>query len=97
MTAHRDELEDAIRRFLAFAPEHVDLADQIAREAATLAAEVVSGRVGRTRSLSLEERASRAVTMDVYGHPFPSDAAQPKSLQGIQRRPREDSNLRHPV
>lgn len=29
--AYRDELEDAIRRFLAFAPEHVDLGDEIAR------------------------------------------------------------------
>jgi hypothetical protein len=59
--AYRDEFEDAIRWFLAFAPEHVDLADQIAREAATRAAEVGSGRVGRTRMLSLEERASLAV------------------------------------
>lgn len=58
--AYRDELEDAIRRFLVFAPEHVDLADEIAREAATRAAEVGSGRVGRTRMLSLEERASLA-------------------------------------
>ena len=58
--AYRDEFEGAIRRFLAFAPEHVDLADEIAREAATRAAEVGSGRVGRTRMLSLEERASLA-------------------------------------
>jgi len=58
--AYRDELEGAIRRFLAFAPEHVDLADEIAREAATRAAEVRSGRVGRTRMLSLEDRASLA-------------------------------------
>jgi hypothetical protein len=58
--SYRDELEDAIRRFLAFAPEHVQLADEIAREAATRAAEVGSGRVGRTRMLSLEQRASLA-------------------------------------
>jgi hypothetical protein len=58
--AYRDELEDGIRRFLAFAPEHVDLADRIAREAATRAAEVGSGRVGRTRTLSLEQRSSLA-------------------------------------
>ena len=57
---YRDEFEDAIRQFLAFAPEHGDLADEIAREAATRAAEVGSGRVGRTRMLSLEERASLA-------------------------------------
>jgi hypothetical protein len=58
--AYRDDLEDAIRRFLAFAPEHSDLEHQIAREAATRAAVVGSGRVGRTRTLSLEERASLA-------------------------------------
>ena len=58
--AYRDELEGAIRRFLAFAPEHVDLADEISEEAATRAAEVGSGRVGRTRMLSLEERVSLA-------------------------------------
>ena len=36
------------------------LTDEIAEEAATRAAEVGSGRVGRTRMLSLEERASLA-------------------------------------
>jgi hypothetical protein len=57
---YRDELEEAIRRFLAFAPEHNALADQVAQEAATRAAVVGSGRVGRTRTLSLEERAALA-------------------------------------
>jgi hypothetical protein len=57
---YRDELEEAIRLFLAFAPEHTALADEIAREAATRAAAVGSGRVGRTRTLSLEERAALA-------------------------------------
>jgi len=56
-TAYRDELEAMILRFLAFAPGHGDLADEIAREAATRAAEVGSGRVGRTRMLSVDERA----------------------------------------
>jgi hypothetical protein len=58
--AYRDELEDAISSFLAFAREHVDLTDEIAEEAATRAGEVGSGRVGRTRMLSLEQRASLA-------------------------------------
>lgn len=57
---YRDELAEAIRRFLAFAPEHADLADEIATEAATRAAAVGSGRVGRTRTLSLGERAALA-------------------------------------
>ncbi len=54
---YRDELVDAIRRFLAFAPEHSELANEIATEAATRAAVVGSGRVGRTGTLSLDERA----------------------------------------
>lgn len=54
---YRDELADAIRRFLDFAPEHTELADEIASEAATRAAVVGSGRVGRTQTLSLDERA----------------------------------------
>ncbi|MGF1617242.1 MAG: DUF2293 domain-containing protein [Acidimicrobiia bacterium] len=57
---YRDELADAIRRFLNFAPEHSELADEIASETATRAAAVGSGRVGRTRTLSLDERAALA-------------------------------------
>lgn len=55
---YRDELADAIRRFLAFAPDHRELAEGIASEAATRAAVVGSGRVGRTRTLSLDQRAA---------------------------------------
>ena len=54
------EFADAIRRFLAFTSEHASLADEIATEAATRASEVGSGRVGRTRTLSLDERAGFA-------------------------------------
>ncbi len=58
--AYRDRLAEEIRRFLAFAPEHSDLADEIASEAATRAAVVGSGRVGRTQTLSLGEKAALA-------------------------------------
>jgi hypothetical protein len=57
---YRDELAEAIRRFLAFAPDHSELAEEIASEAAMRAAVVGSGRVGRTRTLSLDERAAMA-------------------------------------
>lgn len=57
---YREELEGAIRQFLAFAPEHAHLADEITRAAAARAAEVGSGRVGRTQALPLEERAALA-------------------------------------
>ena len=56
----RRDLAEAIRRFLAFAPDYSELAEEIASEAAMRAAVVGSGRVGRTRTLSLDERAALA-------------------------------------
>jgi len=56
---------------LDFAPEHTDLAQTIATEAAQRAGEVGSGRVGRTRTLSLDERAAlaaRALIRHRYTH-----------------------------
>lgn len=46
--------------FLSFAPEHAQLAEQIASETAAHAAVVGSGRVGRTQLLSLQEKAALA-------------------------------------
>lgn len=65
---HRDRVEDAyrgefiesVRAWLAFAPDHAALAEEIARSAADQAVVVGSGRVGRTRTLTLEERAELA-------------------------------------
>jgi hypothetical protein len=57
---YRIELADAVRVWLAFAPQHARLADEIASGVADHAAVVGSGRVGRTRVLSLEERAALA-------------------------------------
>ncbi|MDP2292173.1 MAG: DUF2293 domain-containing protein [Actinomycetota bacterium] len=59
-TAYRAEFEDAVRQWLAFAPKHQVLADEIARGAADRAAVVGSGRVGRTKMLTLDERAALA-------------------------------------
>ncbi len=58
---YRNELEDAIERFLAFAPAHQGLEQQIAKETAAHAAVVGSGRVGRTRKLTLDDRAALSV------------------------------------
>ncbi len=57
---YREELHAAVLAFLGFAPEHAALAEQIASDTAARAAVVGSGRVGRTRLLSLEERARLA-------------------------------------
>jgi hypothetical protein len=58
--AYRRELAEAIVAFLNFVPDHADLAGSIATDAAERAGQVGSGRVGRTRKLSLEERAALA-------------------------------------
>jgi hypothetical protein len=57
---YRDELREAILVFLAFAPQHVRLAEGIAGEASAHAAVVRSGRVGRTRLIPIAERAALA-------------------------------------
>jgi hypothetical protein len=58
---YHDELCAAILHFLDFSPSHAGLAEQIAADTAAHAAVVGSGRVGRTRLLSLEEKAALAV------------------------------------
>ena len=57
---YREELEAAIIRFLEFDDPHEGLARQIAHQAAEHAATIRSGRVGRTRTLTLGERATLA-------------------------------------
>jgi hypothetical protein len=57
---YRQELTEAIIDYLGFAPEHGDLAQAIAAEAAQRAAEVGSGRVGRTRTIEIDQRAALA-------------------------------------
>lgn len=58
--AYRDELAAAIVTWLDFADDHAELADQIAQAAADHAAVIGSGRVGRTSTLSLEDKAALA-------------------------------------
>lgn len=57
---YRVELAAAVQAWLGFAPEHAALAAEIAKAVAEHAAVVGSGRVGRTRTLTLEERARLA-------------------------------------
>lgn len=66
--AYREELADAIRRFLEFPPQRAELADEIAEAAAAQTAVVGSGRVGRTRTLSLDERAALAARAYIRHH-----------------------------
>jgi hypothetical protein len=55
--AYRAEFEEAVLRWLDFAPEHEAVARDIAGNAVERAAAVGSGRVGRTKTLTLDERA----------------------------------------
>ncbi len=65
---YRDDFIGAIFDFLAFTPDHQELAAQIAQGAAELAATVGSGRVGRTRTLPLGERAALAARAWIRHH-----------------------------
>jgi hypothetical protein len=62
---YQQDLSAAIVTYLGFAPEHQALAESIAQDAAVRAAVVGSGRVGRTRLLTLEERAALAARAQV--------------------------------
>ena len=57
---YRDEFAAAVRAWLEFTAAHSALAEEIAVGAAEQAAVVGSGRVGRTTTLPLEERAALA-------------------------------------
>lgn len=63
--AYRDEFTAAVVAWLDFTPEHAALAEEIATAAAERAVEVGSGRVGRTRTLPLEERAALAARASI--------------------------------
>lgn len=65
---YRSQLKAAIVEFLGFAAPHADIAEEIARAAADRAAVVGSGRVGRTRMLSLEDRAALAARAYIRHH-----------------------------
>ncbi|SIO29323.1 Uncharacterized conserved protein [Singulisphaera sp. GP187] len=62
--AQAEYVEDffgAVVSFLAFLPEHADLADRLARAVADHATPVGSGTVARTKRIPVEERAEAAV------------------------------------
>ena len=65
---YRTELAAAIVAYLDFAPHYSQLATEIAERAAARAGEVGSGRVGRTRLLTLEQRAELAARADIRHH-----------------------------
>ena len=57
---YRAHFEEAVMQWLNFAPEHSATASEIAHGAVDRAAVVGSGRVGRTKTLTLEDRAALA-------------------------------------
>jgi hypothetical protein len=83
--AYREEFRAGVVAWLAFAPEHAALAEEIAGVTAERAVVVGSGRVGRTRLLPLEKRVALAARATIrhrftdYDDRFvgldPSDAA----------------------
>ena len=60
-TAYVTTFRDAVLKFLAFAPVHRELAEQLATAVAELATPVGSGTVARTKQIPVERRAEAAV------------------------------------
>ncbi len=65
---YQAEMRSAIHQWLDFAAEHAELASDIADGATVKATVVGSGRVGRTRTLSVDERAARAARAYIRHH-----------------------------
>ena len=65
---YQTELRDTVLRWLDFTPEHLDLAARIADGAAAQATIVGSGRVGRTKTLGVDERAVLAARAYIRHH-----------------------------
>jgi len=59
--AYVGDFHGAVVTFLAFHPEHADLADRLARAVTAHATPVGSGTVARTRRIPVEQRAEAAV------------------------------------
>ncbi len=57
---YASEFEEAVLRFLSFAPVHADLAERLARAIAAHAVPVGSGTVARTKRIPVERRAEAA-------------------------------------
>lgn len=60
-TEYVEDFTEAVRTFLAFHPNHADLADLLAVAVAEHATPVGSGTVARTKRISVEQRAEAAV------------------------------------
>src|SRR5262249_30425168 len=63
-TAQAEYVEDfveAVRSFLAFHPDHAELAERLARAVTDHATPVGSGTVARTKRIPVDERAAAAV------------------------------------
>ncbi len=56
-----EDFHDAVTAFLAFHPNHADLAERLARAVADHATPVGSGTVARTKRIPVEQRAEAAV------------------------------------
>ena len=70
---YRERFAEAVYGYLSFAPKYEKLARDIAEAVAERATEVGSERVGRTRKLSLEEKAMLAARAHIRHHYTPYD------------------------
>ena len=83
---YHEQLREAVLAFLDFAPEHAELAEQIATEIAAHAAMVGSGRAGRTQLFSLEEKARLAARAHIRHRHTQYEDGQRRPVRRMGRR-----------
>lgn len=83
-----DDFLGAVLAFLAFDPEHAELADRLARAVAEHATPVGSGTVARTKRIPVEQRAEAAVIAWMRHQTTAYDAMPIPRVQGKRREVR---------
>ena len=83
-----EDFAAAVRAFLAFAPQHDDLAAELTRRVTAHATPVGSGTVARTQRVPVEERAEAAVIAWMRHHTTAYDHMSIPRIKGQRRKVR---------
>ncbi len=87
-TQYEEDFAEAVRRFLAFAPDHAALALELAKAIADHAVPVGSGTVARTKRIPIEQRAEAATIAWLRHATTGYDNMQIARVKGMRREVR---------
>ncbi len=85
---YEEDFSEAVRRFLAFAPVHAPLAQELAKAIADHAVPVGSGTVARTKRIPIEQRAEAATIAWLRHATTGYDNMQIARVKGMRREVR---------